>query len=67
MFDEKNNITDKDNDDQISKQSFGRKKRQTIGELAELVEKYDNVRNQVLRKRVNSKLIVGTEREEGNF
>lgn len=41
-------------DNKILKQSFGRKKRQTIGELAELVEKYDRVRNQVLQKRLKN-------------
>uniref|UniRef100_A0A915DDB8 ZP domain-containing protein n=1 Tax=Ditylenchus dipsaci TaxID=166011 RepID=A0A915DDB8_9BILA len=38
-----------------TKLSYGRRKRrQTIGELAELVEKYDKVRNEVLRKKVVS-------------
>lgn len=32
--------------------SYGRKKRQTIGELGELMEKYDEMRDEVLQKRV---------------
>lgn len=48
----KNQTFEEEEDGKILKQSFGRKKRQTIGELAELVEKYDHIRNQVLQKRV---------------